>query len=370
MNILFVYREDNSIMYSWPKVHFRDELSRHGHDIFVFNLLNHSTIDEANERLCTSLKSHSLNCDLIVYLDIDDNIRKETILEIKKQSIPQVQFCPDNLHAPFLHRNNAPLVDLVWLTSIETKSLFEKWGCKCVFLPYAANPYTFKPEFAEEIRSVGFIGTPYGTRINKINNLTDNDIPCSVYSDKLISNDCQQDTIIFRRKQFLKFTDYELTGWRFDIGRKILLSKFLKRIIHQPQELSKSQFLNIFPSVTNEQMNSLYSNLSLSLNITEVWDTLLLKQPVHKLHLRTFEIPMCGGLQFAPYINELAEYFDDNKEIVMYKSKDEYIDKAKYYLRDDMFEKRTKMKHAARLRAEQEHTWTKRFKKIFELLKL
>jgi hypothetical protein len=33
---------------------------------------------------------------------------------------------------------------------------------------------------------------------------------------------------------------------------------------------------------------------------------------------------MCGGLQFAPYIEEFAGYFEDDKEIVFYKDKSEY----------------------------------------------
>jgi spore maturation protein CgeB len=117
-------------------------------------------------------------------------------------------------------------------------------------------------------------------------------------------------------------------------------------------------------------MNELYSNFALSLNITEVWDTYVLKRPVHKLHLRAFEIPMCGGLQFAPNIEELAGYFEDDKEIVLYNDKNEYIDKAKYYLQEKLYNKRIEMKKAARLRVEQEHTWMNRFDKIFSMLNI
>ena len=75
---------------------------------------------------------------------------------------------------------------------------------------------------------------------------------------------------------------------------------------------------------------------------------------------------MCGGLQFITYVDELANYFEADKEIVFYSSKEEYIDKAKFYMNDERYNLRLKMKKAARYRAENEHTWWNRFKKIFQ----
>lgn len=75
-----------------------------------------------------------------------------------------------------------------------------------------------------------------------------------------------------------------------------------------------------------------YSNYALALNVTELRNTYLLKNPIYKLHLRTFEIPMCGGIEFTTYNDELASYFEEGKEIVFYKSKEEMIDKVRFYL--------------------------------------
>jgi spore maturation protein CgeB len=372
MNILFIYPDDNSLMYSWPKVHYFDELKRAGHIIFIFNPKHYSCIDEANEQLLVLTKENKEKYDLLVCLHGDDVIYRKILIEIKSTGIPTLLICFDNLHTPYIHRKIAPLFDLVWLTSFETKHIFEKWNCNCIFLPYAANPYSFKPYFAEEINAVGFIGTPYGTRINKINDLIDNDVPFTVYSDKILINNPGQREQSFKKnnRKLIKISKYDFTAWRFGIGRQILWSKVVKKFTPQPASLSDSPFLKIHSSVSSEEMNRLYSSFSLSLNITEVWDTYVLKKPVHKLHLRTFEIPMCGGLQFAPYIEELAGYFEEDKEIVLYKNKNEYIDKAKYYLQDKLHDKRIAMKKAARLRAENEHTWMNRFNKIFDVMNL
>jgi spore maturation protein CgeB len=77
---------------------------------------------------------------------------------------------------------------------------------------------------------------------------------------------------------------------------------------------------------------------------------------------------MSGGLQFTSYNEEIASYFDEDKEIVLYHNKEEMIDKAKFYL-DPKHEKLVNtMKIAARKRAERDHTWTKRFDHIFRVL--
>jgi spore maturation protein CgeB len=93
-------------------------------------------------------------------------------------------------------------------------------------------------------------------------------------------------------------------------------------------------------------------------------------KPVHKMHLRTFEIPMCGGLELASYTEELAGYFEDGNEIVLYNSNEEFISKAKFYLDKKNESLCLKMKKSARKRAELDHTWINRFDKVFEVLTL
>ena len=156
---------------------------------------------------------------------------------------------------------------------------------------------------------------------------------------------------------------------RFPIGRKVFYSTIKNKLIKKPGLCFESKFLAKHKSVSDDEMINLYSDLTLSLNITELRDTYILKVPVHKTHLRTFEIPMCGGLQLASYTEELAGYFEDGKEIVLYHSKEEMVDKAKFYLDKKNESLVNSMKKAARVRAEKEHTWTRRFNEAFKICK-
>ena len=369
MHILYYYIDAITPTGSWPRYHYIDELRRYGHQITIIDPLSFPSIDLANEELLRKVKSNKVRYELFINSYGEDLLYVDTIRQIKQiGNIPTLLICFDNLQAPHIHRNIAPYFNLVWLTSLETEPLFRRWRCRCVFLPYAANPYVFQPRFSNEINTVGFIGTPYGTRILKFNDLLAHDIPCSIFSTELTSPaNIYEDRNIPRKKIRITRDDWNLL--RFNIGRRILWSKWKKRRAGDLC-LLQSQVLEVYPSVSFEEMNYLYSNFALSLGITEVWDTYLLHRPVHKIHLRTFEIPMCGGLQFAPYIDELANYFEDGKEIILYSTKEEYVDKARFFLRTDKSLLRMKMKYAARRRAERDHTWINRFNEVFLKLNL
>ena len=77
---------------------------------------------------------------------------------------------------------------------------------------------------------------------------------------------------------------------------------------------------------------------------------------------------MSGGIQICKYNPELAEYFEEDKEIVFYRDNEELVDKARYYSLEASESAIRKMKEAARRRAEKEHSWWNRFSLAFDKL--
>ena len=69
----------------------------------------------------------------------------------------------------------------------------------------------------------------------------------------------------------------------FSVGRKILQGKLLAKIKGNVELESKSEWLTISGPVSFDEMNRLYSNFALNLNILELRNTYLLKYPVYKL---------------------------------------------------------------------------------------
>jgi hypothetical protein len=365
MKILYYFAETASYMQQWQRVHIFDELERGGHTVEVFNPLLFETLDRANETLLSRLKDGSLRCDLFMNCTSSKQLYNSSMQEINRLGIPSLLICFDNLHAPFIHREIAPYFDLVWLTSRETQPMFEQWNCNTIFLPYAANPHILTPDYGKEISSIGFIGRLYDDRVNRVNRLTANDIPCTLYSDAFSSSGSWKGGKSLTYKETVQLLVNLST---FAIGRKVAYGTIKNKLLSSGNQLIKSEFLQLEHSVPFEKMGEIYSNHALSLGISELRNTFVLKHPVHKMHLRTFEIPMCGGLQIAPYVEELAGYFEDGKEIVLCKSDDDFLSKAKFYLQPEKVQLRHQMKLNARKRAENEHTWMNRFDKIFSEL--
>jgi glycosyltransferase involved in cell wall biosynthesis len=369
-NILYVYSSGKKVEWLWQYMHFFSELKDYGIEFIPFNIENYKTNYE--DVLLKQIKNNHQNISLFMTELNDYQISEAALAEIKKIGIPMLLICYDNLTIPFVHQKIASCFDLTWVTSFETEHILKKTGAKTVFLPYASNPTIFYPSYSNEIPSVGFTGSLYGSRIYKIAAISNNSIPVNVYTAQHISNNTITHEVYKSSENnfpFKKRLIYDYNYLKFKEGRKILLSNYYKALKKRIEKrIRYNNFVSFSNNVPFNEMIRLYSNFALSLGITEVSNTYLLKNPLYKVHLRTFEIPMCGGLQITNRIPEIEKYFDDNKEIILYDSDEDMVEKMKFYLKIENESLRKKMKQAARLRAEKEHTWSNRFEKIENIL--
>jgi spore maturation protein CgeB len=92
----------------------------------------------------------------------------------------------------------------------------------------------------------------------------------------------------------------------------------------------------------------------------------LLREEAEDRHTqRTFEIPACGSLQFAPRNEEIQGFFKEDHEIVLFDTPEELKDKLDYYLAHDT--ERARLAEAGYKRVLQEnHTYTDRVKTMLE----
>ena len=362
--ILYLFPEKDRFMDKWQRWHFINELNQKG---IYFDLVNPKLDSMSNfqEIILNKIKSNINDYSFFMTAMYDMDLSVGFIKEIKSLGLPTLLICWDNLSIPFFHKKLAPEFDLVWLTSYETEPLFKSWKAKTKFLPYAANPLVFKPIVQKQINKVGFLGSLYGIREKKIISLTNSNIPVDVFGNISSKNQTSRSKDYYSyKKQILKLINY----LQFEIGRKCLkghlLSKksFFSRRKNETKLVNKNITYRHGPAFEN--INRIYSNYAISLGISELLDTYLLNQPIHKLHLRTFEIPMCGGLQLTTRIPEIEEYFEDKKEILLYNSKEEMVDIANYFIHSANESEVRKLKMNAYQRALNQHTWTNRFSKI------
>jgi len=367
-SIFYYFPSNGSVMDQWQNLHFIEELKGQGIAFDVFNprtqIIDFGSIEDL---IYERIKANRENISIFLASAFDGYLSESLLISIKNLGIPTVLMSFDNLSIPYKQKKISQYFDLIWLTSRDTKYLFDKWGAKSIFLPYAANPNHFKAQWNEEVKYLGFVGTLYGNRGKRIKHIYENGIPVQVYGKRASSTlENLSMSSVFEKMTYRMYTVKELA--KFDVGRKCIYGAVKKRIWNKKYNVQDSLFLDKIHqgSVNFDYLNYLYSNLSLSLGVTELWDTYTLSEPVHKIHLRTFEIPMCGGLQIAPYSEELSGYFEENKEIVFFKNEMDLVEKAKFYLSDNNSQLRKEMKMKARSRAENDHSWCARFKKLHD----
>ncbi|RJQ46077.1 MAG: glycosyltransferase [Nitrospiraceae bacterium] len=81
---------------------------------------------------------------------------------------------------------------------------------------------------------------------------------------------------------------------------------------------------------------------------------------------RTFEIAACGGFQLVDRRSELAEFFDENKEVIVFESLEDLRKKITYYLEHE--DERNAIAQRARERVLFEHTYEHRMHEMLEHL--
>jgi len=372
----------SSFMLQWPHYHMISELRSAGHEIRYINaedkigrLPNAAQgsqviLDEVKEML------KSNGCDMVFTAASDKNIEKSVIHEIKRLGIPSVLMHCDDLSVPFTIKNIANCFDLVWATSRENINLLKSYGARTIMMPYAANPNVFKPVSVAEENYIGFIGSVYGARERHIGNITAGSLPIQVYGNKNQVEDHKSrlnNPLTRALKNINSMLPHTYQSLFFKTGRRIVASA-LKRSIVETFKRSKmrnhTDNTKSFPGPSFEEMGLYYSRMALSLGSIEYGSTYVLKQPVMCIHLREFEAPMCGAVHLVNSHPELQEYFKKDKEMLFYDSEEELLDKIKYYLDPKRDSIRKKIREAARRRSVQEHTWTKRFEKIWDTLSL
>lgn len=92
----------------------------------------------------------------------------------------------------------------------------------------------------------------------------------------------------------------------------------------------------------------------------------LLREEAEDLHTqRTFEIPACGSLQVAPFTEEVANFFQPEKEIILYRSNEEMKEKIDFLLKKPSL--RLQIRNAGHQRAiKGKHTYLDRTEQILQ----
>lgn len=212
-------------------------------------------------------------------------------------------FCDDHWRFEKYSSVVAPHFDYICTTANSALPKYKKLGIsqKVIKTQWACNHELYIPHDIKKDVDISFVGQPHGNRVEVLSKLTESGLRLVVFG----------------------------FGWE---NR---------------------------PRIPFHQMVRLFSRSKINLNLSNS-STLIVQQ----IKGRNFEMPGTRSFQLTSNAENLTEYYVDGKEIVIFNSVEELIDKAKYYLKNE--DERNEIAINGYKRTIAEHTWHHRFGEIFD----
>ena len=258
----------------------------------------------------------------------------ETLDEIRSLGILTVNWYCNASYQFHLVREISPHYD--WCLVPEKFRLkdYEAIGARPLYCQEAANPNIYRPFDLPREFEVTFIGQAYGERPDYVRHLRGCGIDIRVWG----------------------------ANWEYHV-----------------QPVSRNPFRRWFQKVPggipahaaggilgDREMIELYSRSKINLGFSSCGDTHLGENRILQVRLRDFEVPMSGGFYLTEYQPELEEFFEIDREIVCYRTRDELVDKIRFYLKHETA--REKIRISGLERSLRDHTWQKRFRDAFAVM--
>jgi spore maturation protein CgeB len=301
--------------------------------------------------------------DLFFSYLMDGMVEPSIIDEIRKSGVPTCNFSCNNAHQFENVHELSPHFDYNLHSEKDVGPKFLSIGATPIWWPMASNPKYFKPIDLPRSISVSFVGANYSVRARYVAHLLEGGVDVHTYGPGWVSGASNRSRSLAKRYKYLMLAS-------LPFSRQFQTSASSNLADHDFRRFLATRFpANVHPAVSDDDLIALYSKTQVSLGFLEVHEKHDPARPVvQHLHLREFEAPMSGALYCTGYSHELAEMFEPDKEVVVYRNQFELLEKVEYFLRNP--NQAEGIRKAGRARALAHHTYHHRFKTLFDLLGL
>jgi spore maturation protein CgeB len=280
--------------------------------------------------------------EVCLFVLFTDEIEKETIAWISRATRTVNWFGDDHWRFESFSQFWAPLFHWVITTDAEAVEKYRAIGCDRVLLSqWAYNHFLYEPVEVRQDISVSFVGRAHSNRKRQLERLRRSGVQVQCWGRGWQYGRISQQEMIqlyARSKINLNFTESSARfGWR------PLAKVVVKRRADGTIRLNSWQ--------------------EIVAAARALWS-----KPRRQIKGRNFEIPGSGGFLLTEAVDYLQDYYIPGKEIAVFSSVDELIEKVNYYLSHD--EEREEVRQAGFQRTLRDHTYEKRFSKIFETMGL
>jgi spore maturation protein CgeB len=345
-----------------------------GHDVFLLSAEDgRRAMQRRDLRACaafsqrlleTFLREHARQpFDLVFAYLMDGMVDPGALDEIRKSGVPTCNFSCNNAHQFDLVDEISPHFDYSLHSEKDAREKFLAIGANPVWWPMASNPKYFRPQDVPRTIPASFVGANYALRARYMEHLLENGVEANAYGPGWTWGDLAPGRAFVKRYWFI-FRAATALSPPVQYWASAKLAELDMR-----RSLSARFPAHLHPPVSDEELIALYSRSHINLGFLEVHDRHDPSRPVTRhLHLREFEAPMCGALYCTGYLDELAEHFELDKEILIYRNQYELLEKVRYYLAHP--EEADKIRQAGHARALRDHTYHRRFRSLFQTIRL
>ena len=301
--------------------------------------------------------------DLVFTYLMDGMVDLTALDELRRSGVPLCNFSCNNIHQFDLVDEISPHVDYCLHAERDAREKFLAEGANPLWWPMASNPRYFKPYPLERSIPVSFVGANYALRARYIHFLLSCGIETHAYGPGWqYGTNTAWRSLAKRAKYLLRSAFSGSAEAQYHASANLAEHDFRRMLARRFPN-------NLHPPVTDEELILLYSRSQISLGFLEVYEGHDASLPVTRhVHLREFEAPMSGALYCTGYSDELAGYFEPDREILVYRTEEELVEKAQYYLAHA--QEAEAIRQAGRQRALRDHTYQRRFEQLFTALGL
>lgn len=307
----YTYNNTVKVLEEFGNLH-RFEMTREPHSknwYDIKDVVNNKMINYVKEVISKN------KVDVIVCYLSGHSTSPKTLKKIKSFNIPMINESLDDERKfrsrkgkDGIYRGNKDICKYFDLTLTTSKSAIVKYlveNGNPIYKDYCGNEKIYLNKKLEKKYDVGFVGASYGIRSQYVKYLEDNGI--KVYTKG--------------------------SGWE-----------------------------NGFAS--DEEMIDIFNQSKIVLGFSTVGKN----DNIFILKGRDFEVPLTGSFYLTGYHEELKEYFDLGKDIETYKSKEDLLEKVKYYLEHEA--EREKIALSGYKKCLENYTAKKSYEKVFGYLGL
>jgi len=280
--------------------------------------------------------------DLCFFILTGEQIKKETVKKITHQQkiITLNWFCDDSWRFDNFSKYWAPFFSWVVTTDYEAIKKYQKIGYKnAIKSQWACNHFLYRPVSSKKRCDVAFIGQPHSNRVEIVEKIKNSGIKIETWGKGWPNGRISQEDMI-------KVFSESKINLNLSKGSLSNIPRSLMRILLERSKNKRVRFRN--PKYWIGEFKS------------------FLGKKRNQIKGRNFEILGCGGFLITEKANDIKSYYESGKEIITYESLGDLIKKIKYYLKNE--KEREKIAMAGYERTLKEHTYEKRFNKIFKTI--